>query len=300
MLPESVIKSTTITKEKDGSFYVSLLVECDLKVEVRPLQDIDSIKIAGLDMSMEYLVISSNPEDNVDIFQFLRFFRRAQKKLRREQRKMFRRKRVETGETRINLSTGKEVKVKENSKNREKQRIKVAKVHRRVSNQRKDCCMQKAAHYAKNYDVIVIEDLDMQAMSKSLRLGKSVADIGFGMFRTFLEWQCLKRGRVVIIADKWFASSKTCSECGYKNSDLKLSDREWVCPVCGKHHDRDMNAAINLREYGLEKIKNVPQERREQYENACGDDIPTIREFLLQMLSEKQEASVSDDRSPLL
>lgn len=297
---DSVIKSVTITKEKDGTFYASLTVLCSLSLEERELKDIDDLKVVGLDMSMEHLVVPSNPDDDVNSFPYRRHFRKMEKKLKRAQRKLSRRLIVETGETRVNQSTGKEMKVKENSKNREKQRVKVAKIHRKIANQRKDCCMQKAAYFAKKYDVIVVEDLNMQAMSRTLHLGKSVSDVGFGMFRNYLDWQCLKRGSVMIKADKWFASSKTCSDCGSKYEGLRLSDREWVCPMCGCIHDRDLNAAVNLKQYGIDKIRNVPQERREQYINACGDSIPTIRSYVLQMLSEKQESSVSDDGSPSL
>lgn len=110
---------------------------------------------------------------------------------------------------------------------------------------------------AKNYDVIVIEDLNMQAMSRSLRLGKSVMDIGWGRFRSWLTEECDKYGVELVIADKWFASSKTCNHCGHKNKELTLSDREWVCSECGATLDRDYNAACNLRDYYLNSINTV-------------------------------------------
>lgn len=110
-------------------------------------------------------------------------------------------------------------------------------------------------------------------------------DLGWGMFKTWLEYQCSKYDTFVYKIDKWYASSKTCHECGSKNNMLKLSDREWVCPSCGCIINRDYNAALNIRDYFINKINTAGTAEI----NACGDNASTLRETLVQVLSLKQE-----------
>ena len=130
-------------------------------------------------------------------------------------------------------------------------------------------------------------DLNMQSMSRSLHLGKSVDDLGFGMFKSWLSHECKKHDSIIMFADKYFASSKTCFECGAKNGLLKLSDREWVCPHCGAIIDRDYNAALNLRDYFYKVINNTVGTTEIK---ACGETSSTLRETLMQVVSMKQEA----------
>ncbi len=145
--------------------------------------------------------------------------------------------------------------MKKDSANRNKQRIKVAKIYEKVANQRKDFLHKQSRQIANAYDCVCIEDLNMQTMSQTLNFGKSVSDNGWGMFVTFLQYKLEEMGKKLIKVDKFFASSQTCSCCGYKNSETKnLIIREWDCPKCGTHHDRDINAAINIRNEGLRLI----------------------------------------------
>ena len=140
------------------------------------------------------------------------------------------------------------------SKNREKQRIKVAKLHEKVANQRKDFLHKQSRQIANAYDCVCIEDLNMKAMSQAMNFGKSVADNGWGMFTTFLQYKLEEAGKQLVRIDKFFASSQLCSVCGYQNSDTKnLSIREWICPCCQTHHNRDINAAVNIRNEGMRK-----------------------------------------------
>jgi putative transposase len=133
------------------------------------------------------------------------------------------------------------------SKNRDKQRIKVAKLHEKVASQRKDVLHKQSRQITNAYDCVCIEDLDMKAMSQALNFGKSVSDNGWGMFVTFLKYKLEEQGKKLVKTDKFFASSQTCSCCGYVNKETKnLGVREWICPECGSHHDRDTNAAINI------------------------------------------------------
>lgn len=164
-----------------------------------------------------------------------RYYRQSEKKLAREQRKLS--------------------KMQKGSKNRNKQRIKVAKLHEKVANQRKDFLHKQSRQITNAYDCVCIENLDMKAMAQALNFGKSVSDNGWGMFVAFLQYKFEEVGKQLIKVDKFFASSQTCNVCGYKNPITKnLSIRAWGCPKCGTHHDRDINAAINIRNEGMRLV----------------------------------------------
>ena len=135
--------------------------------------------------------------------------------------------------------------MKLHSANYEKQKIKVAKVHEKIANQRKDFIEKLSHELSQNYDIICVEDINLQNISQSMRLGKSTNDNGFGMFRARLQQKLEIQGKKLIKIDKWFPSSKMCRFCGCINSDLQLSDRIWTCS-CGQILNRDENAAINI------------------------------------------------------
>lgn len=137
------------------------------------------------------------------------------------------------------------------SKNWYKANHKVNLIYEKIANKRKDFTHKTSNNIISNYDVIVVEDLNLKAMSQCLKLGKSISDLGYGEFLRQLEYKCDWNSKLFLRADKWFASSKTCSYCGYKYKELSLSEREWVCPSCGTKIDRDVNAGINLRNWGL-------------------------------------------------
>jgi putative transposase len=141
------------------------------------------------------------------------------------------------------------------SNNRQKQRIKVARLYEKVVNQRKDFLHKQSRQIANAYDCVCIENLDMKAMSQVLNFGKSVADNGWGMFTSFLQYKLEEIGKMLIKVDKFFVSSQICSSCGYKNTETKdLSVREWTCPQCSTHHNRDVNAAINIKNEGMRLV----------------------------------------------
>ena len=146
------------------------------------------------------------------------------------------------------------MKKQKGSKNRDKARIKVARLEEHIANQRKDFQEKLALQIVKQYQVIGIEDLDLKGIAKFLRNAKNINDTGWNSFVSKLERKAVRFNSVVIKANRWFASSKTCSECGYVKHDLKLNDRNWICPKCGTNHIRDINAAVNLKKNALSTL----------------------------------------------
>lgn len=222
------LKRITISREPSGKYFASLLFEGeqDFKGE----QDITNPKILGLDMSLQDFYVDSlgNSPD------YKRVYRGYQEKLAKAQ-KQFSRK-----------TSG--------SKNREKARIKVARIHEKIRNKRKDFLEKLSIRLIKENDVIVVENLSLKGMSQALNLGKSVMDLGYSTFVSKLQYKALWNDKTVIMADKWFASSKTCSTCGFVKKDLLLQERSWECPKCKSTHHRDLNAAVNLQNFGKKYI----------------------------------------------
>ena len=136
------------------------------------------------------------------------------------------------------------------SSNYKKQLKKIQLCHEKIANQRKDFAHKESRRIANAFNLVCVEDLNLATLAKSLKLGKSTLDNGFGMFRTFLEYKLNEQGKDLIKIDKWFPSSKTCSFCGHIYKELTLSDRFWVCPICGEFLLRDDNAAINIKREG--------------------------------------------------
>ena len=220
------LKSVTISQTPSGKYYASVLFEYENQIQEQELHD-----FLGLDFSMHGLYKDSNGNEPA----YPRYYRQAEERLKREQRK---------------LSL-----MQKGSKNRSKQRIKVANLHEKVANQRKDFLHKQSRQIANAYDCVCIENLDMRSMSQSLNFGKSVADDGWGMFVTFLKYKLEETGKRLVKVNKFFASSQICNVCGYKNTATKnLSIRAWDCPECGAHHDRDINAAINIRNEGMRLV----------------------------------------------
>ena len=220
---EYSLKSVTISQTSGGKYYASILYEYENQI-----QETEPDKFLGLDFSMHGLYRDSNGNEP----EYPHYYRLAEKKLKREQRKL---SLMEKG-----------------SSNRKKQRIKVARLHEKIANQRKDFLHKQSRQIANEYDCVCIENLDMKAMSQALNFGKSVSDNGWGMFTVFLKYKLEESGKKLIKVDRFFASSQICSCCGYKNAETKnLSVREWDCPECGTHHDRDTNAAVNIKNEGM-------------------------------------------------
>jgi putative transposase len=218
------LKSVTISKTSTDKYFASILYEYDETIP--ELTEIDQDKVIGLDYSMGELYVSSEG----DVSEKPKFMRNTEKRLAKEQRKLSR--------------------CKKGGKNRRKQRKKVAKLHEKRRNQTKDFLHKKSARMAKECDAVVIEDLNMHGLSQALNFGKSVAENAFGSFRTMLYYKLRKYGKKLVIIDKWYPSSKTCSHCGTVKDKLYLSERVFICNNCGHTMNRDENAAINIKNEG--------------------------------------------------
>ena len=227
LIPEGQkIKSATITKTPSGKYYAAILVEYEQEI---PYVELDKNKALGLDYASHSFYVDSQGREA----DYPKFYRNAQEILAREQRK---------------LSL-----MKYGSNNYLKQKIKVARLQEHISNQRTDWIHKLSTRLANEYDYICVEDINMQNMAQSLKLGKSTNDNGFGMFRTILAYKLADRGKKLIKIDKWFPSSKMCRFCGNINHELILSDRVWTCE-CGQILNRDENAAINIMNVGLSMV----------------------------------------------
>ncbi|MDD2728470.1 RNA-guided endonuclease TnpB family protein [Malikia sp.] len=167
------------------------------------------------------------------------------------------------------------------SANRKKARARLAKLHARIANIRSDALHQLTTDLTRRFHTIGIEDLNVKGMVRNRRLSRSIADMGFFEFRRQLDYKAARRGGQVIVADRWYPSSKTCSGCGHKLDELPLSAREWTCPHCGATHDRDVNAAVNLKNMAVSSTVS-----------ACGEEGSGLgRKTKAKPASAKQEVS---------
>lgn len=222
------LKSATVSQTPSGEYYVSVLYEYE-----ESIKPVDINHLLGLDFSAPYLYIDS--EGNEPDYE--KPFKKYEKQLAKEQRKL----------SKMREDAKKQGRKLSECNNYQKQKVRVAKIYRKITNCRKDALHKLALELAENYDVIAVEDLNMHAMAQGLNLGKSVLDNGWGMFLTFLKYKLEDRGKKLIVIDKWYPSTKTCHQCG-NVKPMRLNDREYVCPECGLVFDRDWNAAINIRE----------------------------------------------------
>ena len=220
------IKSATISKSKTNKYYISILTEYEYEI---PNIKLDKNYSIGLDYSSPHFYVDSqgNKAD------YPKFYKTLESKLVKEQKK---------------LSN-----MKYNSNNYAKQKLKVAKIYEKITNQRRDWIHKLSTKLSDQFDYVCIEDLNMRNISQGLHLGKSTIDNGFGMFKEMLSYKLLLKGKQLVKIDKWFPSSKMCNYCGTINGKLTLSDRTWICE-CGNIIDRDTNAALNIKQVGLSLV----------------------------------------------
>jgi putative transposase len=213
--------SVTITKDEAERYFVSILVEEDIKpLEVTP-------KTVGLDLGLKSMVITSDGHT----YGNPKFFSKDEKKLAKAQRR--------------------HAKKKKDSKNRGKARLKVARIHKKIADRRRDYQHQLSTRIIRENQVVCIESLHVKNMVKNHSLAKAISDVGWSELSRQLEYKAQWYGRTILKIDKWYPSSKRCFDCGHLLDSLPLDVRSWVCPECGVFHDRDFNAAQNIRAAGL-------------------------------------------------
>lgn len=222
------LKAVTVSKEPTGKYYASLLYEVPERESQAEGTDNNENSL-GIDYAMDGLAVMSDGTRA----EYPKYYRQAEKKLAREQRKL------------SHCQRG--------SRNYGKQKRRVAVISEKVRNQRKDFLHKLSRALADEYDIIGVEDIDMKAMSRSFHFGKSVMDNGFGMFRSMLGYKLEEQGKKLVKVGRFFPSSKRCSCCGRIKDDLTLADRIYVCS-CGNTMDRDVNAAINIKEEAMRLI----------------------------------------------
>jgi putative transposase len=221
------LKSATVSRNPSGQYFVSVLVEEDIE----PKQNTG--RSVGIDLGLTHLAILSNGIK----FENPRWFRENQTKLKKAQQHLSRKTK--------------------GSNRRKKQRIKVAKIHQKIANQRSWFHHNLSSWLVSNFDVICTEDLAVKNMVRNHKLSKSISDAGWSSLISMISYKSNWYGRTFHQIDRWYASSKTCGCCGAKAEAMDLSIREWVCGSCGANHDRDINAAVNILNTGLSDLYSL-------------------------------------------
>lgn len=248
---KGTVKTVAISMSPSGRYFASVLVDTSMQEmkSSEPMRD----TTVGIDLGIKSLAVCSDGRT----FDNLKNFKRNLDRLKFLQKRLSRKQK--------------------GSSNRNKARVRIARLHEHIANSRKDN-LHKITH-ALTHDsqvrTICMEDLNVKGMQRNHHLAQAVGDASFGMFLTMLEYKCRWYGINLIKIDRFAPSSKTCGKCGYQYKGLKLSERNWTCPICGTHHDRDFNAACNIKEFGL---KALPSERGEVKPVDCPlvDDRPSV------------------------
>ena len=221
------IRSATVSRTKSGNYFLSILVD----IPQEELQKFKHTKqCVGIDLGVKDFVITSDGE----VFENKHFFKKQEKKVKRLQKQHSRKQK--------------------GSNNREKQRIRIARAYERLTNQKYAYIHSVVNALLSLYDLVCMEDLNVRGMVKNHKLAKAIQEVGFYKFKQILLDKASVNGKQVVLVDRFYPSSKTCHKCGYVKKDLTLSDREWVCPICGERLERDINAAINILIEGLRII----------------------------------------------
>ena len=236
---EGSIKTVTVSRNPDGKYFVSVLVD-DGKANPEPIP-VD--KAIGIDVGLTHFAITSDGSK----FGNPKFFVKRQRNLKKKQQKLARKKK--------------------GSQNRKKAILAVAKVHAKIARCREDFLHKLSRKIVNENQVIAVENLNIKGMVRNHNLAKAISDVGWGMFCTMLKYKAESEGKTYIEIDRWFPSSKTCHVCLNRVDHLNLDVRAWTCKRCGTHHDRDVNAAINIRNEALRILALGTSA------SACGGDV---------------------------
>lgn len=222
---EAIIKSATISKTPSGKYFVSVL--CSINIELKSM----SAKEVGIDLGIKDLLITS---DGIKFDNPLKHLTKTKQLLKRQQKKLSRKK--------------------HGSKKYDRVRIQVAKTFEYISNFKKNYYHLISDYLVSNYDAIYMEDININGMLKNRKLSRAIHEIGWSSLVSMIQYKCDWYGKTFHKINRWTPSSKTCSCCGYKLNSMDLSVRDWICPSCGIHHDRDLNAAINIKNTGQKDL----------------------------------------------
>lgn len=229
---EGEVRTVIVSKVPTGKFFVSILIED--KKDLPEKRAIASETTVGIDMGLKTFATLSDGTQYANP----RLLQASLKRLRLEQRKLSRRFK-------------KGVKTVDQSKSWHKQKLVVAKIHEKIKNQREDFLHKVSTEIINRYDTVCLEDLNITGLMKNGKLSKAIADVSWYQFGQFLKYKAEWYGKNIKVIGRFDPSSKICSTCGTINKELGLSDREWICGKCGAEHNRDQNAAINIKNFGL-------------------------------------------------
>jgi putative transposase len=234
-LIEGKIKTVTVSKTPSGKYFASILTELE---EETPT--ITEGKIYGIDLGLKHFAVVTDGK-KISKYDNPKHLAKHEKNLKRKQKKLARKQK--------------------GSNSRNRYRKVVAKVYERVSNSRQDFLHKLSYKLVSDSQAVIVENLHVKGMVRNHKLAKSISDAGWGTFTNFLAYKLERKGGELIEIDRWFPSSKLCSNCFYQVSEMPLDVREWTCPHCGTHHDRDGNAAINIRAEGIRMLALTCAER---------------------------------------
>ncbi len=226
---EGKIKTVTVSKTPSGKYLASILTEVEGKNPV-----ISEGKIYGIDLGLKHFAVVTDGE-KVSKYDNPKHLAKHEKNLKRKQKKLARKQK--------------------GSNSRNRYRKVVAKVYERVSNSRQDFLHKLSYKLVSDSQAVIVENLHVKGMVCNHKLAKSISDVGWGTFTNFLAYKLERRGGKLVEIDRWFPSSKLCSNCFYQIGEMPLDVREWTCPHCNTHHSRDANAAVNIRAEGIRMIK---------------------------------------------